>query len=285
LTIVDLNTAVITFLDCLQVSGLNIDRKGMNPEPEISNPHNLSERGLAAGITRYSELSGERNMSINIVDKIDDVVKVKHVLVSVSDKTGLDMLIPRLIEINPEVKIFSTGGTFQKIADILGGRAAGCLTQVSDYTGQPETQGGLVKTLDFKIYLGLLTETYNDSHQADLERTSAVPIDMVVVNLYPFKETISKEGVTVEMARGNIDIGGPCMIRASAKNFLRVAAVVDPQDYEAIIQEMEANAAQISLDLRFRLSQKAFAHTAAYDGAIADFLGAKNASEVRACYE
>ena len=88
-----------------------------------------------------------------------------------------------------------------------------------------------MKTLDFKIYLGLLTETYNDAHQADLKRTGGVPIDMVVVNLYPFKETIAKADVTPEQARGNIDIGGPCMIRASAKNFIRVASVVDPGDY------------------------------------------------------
>ena len=116
------------------------------------------------------------------------------------------------------------------------------LTQVSDYTGQPETQGGLVKTLDFKIYLGLLTETYNAAHQADLQRTGGVAIDLVVVNLYPFRETIAKAGVTVEQARGNIDIGGPCMIRASAKNFIRVASVVDPEDYAAIVSEIKAHA-------------------------------------------
>lgn len=224
-------------------------------------------------------------MAINIVTKVDDAVKVNHVLVSVSDKRGLDVLIPRLVEINPKIRIFSTGGTFQKIEEILGERAATCLTQVAAYTGQPETQGGLVKTLDFKIYLGLLTETYNDFHQADLERTGSVPIDMVVVNLYPFRETISKAGVTVEDARGNIDIGGPCMIRASAKNYLRVAAVVDPGDYDAVIAEMASNQGTLSLDLRFHLAQKAFAHTASYDRAIAEFLGSKKFPEVRKCYK
>ncbi|MEA3436487.1 MAG: hypothetical protein U9R43_08470, partial [Thermodesulfobacteriota bacterium] len=180
-------------------------------------------------------------MSINVVQKIDDLVKVKNVLMSVSDKNGLDGLIPQLIKLNPEIKIFSTGGTFSRIKEILGGDAGLYLTQVSDYTGQPETQGGLVKTLDFKIYLGLLTETYNDSHGQDLKRTNSVPIDMVIVNLYPFKETISKPDVTAEQARGNIDIGGPCMIRASAKNFIRVASVVDPFDYEMIFSHMKAN--------------------------------------------
>ncbi len=223
-------------------------------------------------------------MSINIVKKIDNLVKVKNVLVSVSDKSGLDKLVPQLLKINPEIKILSTGGTYNRIKEILGIDAASCLMQVSDYTGQPETQGGLVKSLDFKIYLGLLTETYNDSHNADLKRTGSVPVDMVVVNLYPFKNTISETGVTVEKARGNIDIGGPSMIRAAAKNFLRVAPIVDPFDYEMIISEMKTNKGLISLELRFRLAQKAFEHTAVYDRTIADFLKVKSFDEVRNCY-
>ena len=224
-------------------------------------------------------------MAINVVEKIDGFIKVKHVLVSVSDKSGLEGFVPSLVEINPDVRIFSTGGTYGKIEQILGERASSCLTPVSEYTGQPETQGGLVKTLDFKIYLGLLTETYNDAHQQDLQRTGAVAIDMVVVNLYPFKETISAEGVTVEEARGNIDIGGPCMIRASAKNFIRVAPVVDPGDYSKIVSEMKANDGKLSLELRYALAQKAFDHTAVYDRHIADFLAGKPFGDVHACYK
>lgn len=223
-------------------------------------------------------------MSINVVDRIDDLIRVKHILVSVSDKQGLDDFIPELLKINPEMKIFSTGGTYNKIKGILGADAASCLKQVSDYTGQPETQGGLVKTLDFKIYLGLLTETYNESHQNDLARTESVSIDMVVVNLYPFKETVSKPGVTVEQARGNIDIGGPCMIRASAKNFIRVASVVDPVDYEMIISKLKTNNGSTSLKLRFDLAQKAFEHTAIYDRTIADFLSSRKFEDVSGCY-
>ena len=223
-------------------------------------------------------------MAMNIVDRIDNLVRVRHVLASVSDKSGLQDFIPRLMSINPNLKIFSTGGTFSRLKEILGESASDHLTQVSDYTGQPETQGGLVKTLDFKIYLGLLTETYNSSHQDDLKRTGGVPIDMVVVNLYPFKETISKEGVTVEQARGNIDIGGPCMIRASAKNFIRVAPVVNPSDYEGIITELESNNGSLSLGLRYQLAQKAFEHTAVYDRTIADFLSTKALSDVEPCY-
>ena len=223
-------------------------------------------------------------MGINTVTKIDHEVKVNHVLLSVSDKQGLEIFVPRLMQINPDIRFFSTGGTYGRLKEILGDKAAACLQQVSDYTGQPETQGGLVKTLDFKIYLGLLTETYNEAHQGDLSRTSSVPIDMVVVNLYPFKQTISQSGVTTEQARGNIDIGGPCMIRASAKNFIRVASVVNPADYDMIIHDMQKNNGSVSLDLRFRLAQKAFAHTADYDRTIADFLITRDLDEVKGCY-
>jgi phosphoribosylaminoimidazolecarboxamide formyltransferase/IMP cyclohydrolase len=223
-------------------------------------------------------------MTINVVDRIDDQVPIRHVLVSVSDKRGLDRFIPELVRLNPNLRIFSTGGTFSHLEKILGADARRTLTQVSDYTGQPETQGGLVKTLDFKIYLGLLTETYNESHRADLQRTQSVPIDLVVVNLYPFRETIARAGVTPEQARGNIDIGGPCMIRASAKNYIRVASVVDPADYPMILNGLKANSGRMTLEQRFRLAQKAFAHTAEYDRAIADYLGRLDAAVVRECY-
>ena len=223
-------------------------------------------------------------MDKNIVNKIDDAVKIKTVLVSVSDKTGLDTFIPGLVQLNTGIRILSTGGTYNRIGEILGQKAQGCLQQVSDYTGQPETQGGLVKTLDFKIYLGLLTETYNPAHQKDLERTGALAIDMVVVNLYPFKETIQREGITCEHARGNIDIGGPTMIRASAKNFIRVASVVDPGDYDHLLQRMTQTGGELLLPDRFALAQKAFAHTADYDRAISGYLAGMSGNEVSASY-
>lgn len=223
-------------------------------------------------------------MGKNVVDKIDDRVKINTMLVSVSDKTGLDTFIPGMVAANPDLKILSTGGTFARIGEILGDKARGCLEQVSDYTGQPETQGGLVKTLDFKIYLGLLTETYNDAHQDDLKRTGALSIDMVVVNLYPFSETIARDGVTVENARGNIDIGGPTMIRASAKNFIRVASVVDPGSYKGILDKVNAQAGALTLTDRYELSKKAFEHTAVYDRTISDYLGAQAFDQVKSCY-
>ena len=223
-------------------------------------------------------------MSLNIVKDIDSRVAVKHVLMSVSDKTGLEAFVPALVKACPGVKIYSTGGTYSKVKEILGDAAAETLVAVSDYTGQPEMQGGLVKTLDFKIYLGLLSETYNDAHQADLKRLLAQPIDMVVVNLYPFRETVAKEGVTPEMARTNIDIGGPCMVRASAKNYLRVASVTDPLDYGNIVNELAAHAGTIGLDTRFKLMKKAFTHTAEYDTAISQFFTTRTWDEVNKTY-
>ncbi|MGB5985553.1 MAG: hypothetical protein WBG37_09635 [Desulfobacterales bacterium] len=223
-------------------------------------------------------------MGINVVARIDEAVELKHVLISVSDKSGLEQLVPGLLAVNPDLRIYSTGGTFARLATILGDAAAERLVQVSDYTGQPETQGGLVKTLDFKIYLGLLTETYNEAHQADLARTQSVALDMVVVNLYPFKATIAQPGVTPEQARGNIDIGGPCMIRAAAKNFIRVAPVTDPADYGPLLETLQANQGKLPLEFRFRLARKAFAHTADYDRAIADYLAKAAFAGVQACY-
>ena len=223
-------------------------------------------------------------MSLNIVTEIDNRVAVRNVLMSVSDKTGLEAFVPALVKACPGVRIYSTGGTYKKVAEILGDAAKDMLVAVSDYTGQPEMQGGLVKTLDFKIYLGLLSETYNDAHQADLQRLAAKPIDMVVVNLYPFRETVARADVTPEMARTNIDIGGPCMVRASAKNYLRVASVTDPGDYANIAQELEAHGGTLGLDTRFRLMKKAFAHTAAYDTAIAGFFAGTPWEQVDGCY-
>jgi len=222
---------------------------------------------------------------LNTVEQIDNCVKVKHVLASVSDKTGLDKLVPALVKINPDITIYSTGGTYKAIKDILGDASAKNLVQVSEYTGQPEMQGGLVKTLDFKIYLGLLSETYNPAHVQDLQRMGAVAIDMVVVNLYPFKETVAKPAVTPEMARGNIDIGGPCMVRASAKNFIRVASVTDPRDYRKIVTEMKRSRGSVSLSLRFKLAKKAFAHTASYDKAIAAYLKKCELETIQKCYQ
>ena len=215
---------------------------------------------------------------MNIVERVADSVKIRNIIISVSDKTGLEDFVTGLVRAAPGVTIFSTGGTYARLRDLFSGAGfdsvpgKGSLVPVSDYTGQPEMQGGLVKTLDFKIYLGLLSEPFNPSHEADLKRTGAVEIDMVVANLYPFQATVADKGCTLERARSNIDIGGPCMLRASAKNYLRVASVCDPGDYPGIIAELETSAGELSLSTRFELARKSFAHTAAYDAAVSTYL-------------
>ncbi len=225
-------------------------------------------------------------MALNQVGEVDDRVAVRHVLMSVSDKTGLEAFVPGLVAACPELKIYSTGGTYTAVQQILGPeRAQRHLVAVSDYTGQPEMQGGLVKTLDFKIYLGLLSETYNEAHRKDLARTGAVSLDMVVVNLYPFKKTVAREGVTPEEARTNIDIGGPCMVRASAKNYLRVASVTDPADYGALLGELSSRGGTLGFATRLCLMKKAFAHTAQYDAAIAAFFAGVAEDKARSSYK
>jgi phosphoribosylaminoimidazolecarboxamide formyltransferase / IMP cyclohydrolase len=221
---------------------------------------------------------------VNRVGKIDDRISIRRVLMSVSDKSGLEALVEGFDGVDGLV-IYSTGGTHARIAEILGDEGRSRLKQVSEYTGQPEMQGGLVKTLDFRIYLGLLSEPYNDAHTADRRRLDADLIDMVVVNLYPFRSVASRTGADAEDARSNIDIGGPCMLRAAAKSYLRVASVCDPSDYPAIVRELAANDATIGLDTRYRLAQKAFGHTAAYDTAIAEYLAERSLEQATAPYE
>ena len=224
-------------------------------------------------------------MAFNHVTKIDNLVPVRNVLVSLFDKAGIEDFAKGLLETCPGIRFFSTGGTYKALAAALGDAAKDHLVQVSDYTGQPEMQGGLVKTLDFKIYLGLLGEHYNEAHQADLARTGAVEIDMVVGNLYPFQKVAAQPGVSPEDCRSNIDIGGPCMIRASAKNYIRVASVTDTADYPALLAELRATGGRLSLDTRFRLMRKAFRHTATYDDSIAAFFAGTAPEKVRATYE
>lgn len=223
-------------------------------------------------------------MAFNIVEKIDDNVKINNVLASVSDKTDLEIIVNTLAELNPDVHFYSTGNTYQKISEILGGSAGSMLTPVSGYTGQPEMQGGLVKTLDFKIYLGLLSETYNDAHRQDIKRVGGIEFDMVIANLYPFKQTVSRSGISFEQARGNIDIGGPCMVRASAKNFIRVVSVCNPSDYQMIADELKNNNCCISLATRLEMAKKAFSHTADYDDAIRNYFNNTDYGRIKDTY-
>lgn len=221
-------------------------------------------------------------MALNIVGKIDGNVKIRNVLISLSDKRNLEKFVKSLLKINNEITFYSTGGTYKAIKELIG---TDNLVAVSDYTGQPEMQGGLVKTLDFKIYMGLLSETYNKDHQRDLERIGSLEFDLVAVNLYPFEETVRKDDVTAESGRTNIDIGGPCMLRASAKNFLRVLSLCDPSDYDSILEELKENNGQISLKTRFEMAEKTFRHTSAYDEQIFRFLEKLTIDDLKKCYK
>lgn len=220
---------------------------------------------------------------MNRVESVEDRVPVTNVLISVSDKRELEHLVPGLLETDAVV-LYSTGGTHDRIQSILDPADHHRLRKVSDYTGQPEMQGGLVKTLDYRIYLGLLSEPFNQAHAADRERVDAKLIDMVVVNLYPFRSIARRTDADFEDARGNIDIGGPSMLRAAAKSFVRVAAVCDPSDYTSIVDELRTNDGSLSLSTRFRLAQKAFGHTAQYDRAIADYLSETSFENVASTY-
>ena len=189
---------------------------------------------------------------------------LRRALVSVSDKSQLDVLAKILIA--REVEVLSTGGTYRALTE-----HGVSVVKVSDFTGAPEILDGRVKTLHPKIHGGILALP-NESHQRELETHDIPPIDLVIVNLYPFRETIAKPGCTFAEAIEKIDIGGPTMVRAAAKNWNRVAVIVDPSDYARLGEVLEANEGKLPESFRRELARKAFAHTASYDAAIADYL-------------
>ena len=192
-------------------------------------------------------------------------IRIRQALISVSDKTGLPGLARELVALR--VSILSTGGT-AKLLSASGVR----VTEVADYTGYPEMLDGRLKTLHPKVHGGLLARRDLPEHMAALREAGAEPIDLVVVNLYPFQQAIARAGCTLEEAIENIDIGGPTMVRAAAKNYTGVAVVTDPADYTAIVAELKASGGALSAATLFALARKAFAHTAAYDAAIANYL-------------
>ncbi|WP_437300147.1 bifunctional phosphoribosylaminoimidazolecarboxamide formyltransferase/IMP cyclohydrolase [Sorangium sp. So ce426] len=187
---------------------------------------------------------------------------IRRALISVSDKTGLLPLARRLAE--KGVEILSTGGTQRALAD-----AGVPVVGVEAYTGSPEVMDGRVKTLHPRVHGGILMRGAIDDE--DLARLGGAPIDLVVCNLYPFEATVRKPGVTHPEIIENIDIGGPSMVRSAAKNHARVAVVVDPADYDAVLAEIDRQG-EVSSATRRRLATKAFAHTAAYDGMVSGYL-------------
>ena len=191
--------------------------------------------------------------------------KVQRAILSVTDKTGLEAFARKLHQLG--VELISTGGTAKLLRD-----SGIPVKDISELTGFPEMLDGRVKTLHPKVHGGILHIRDNQQHKEAVAQHGIVPIDMVVVNLYAFEKTASKPGVSLHELIENIDIGGPSMVRSAAKNFQDVAIVTSPGDYEAIAQEMQSNAGALSLATKWRLAQKAFATTAAYDSAIASTL-------------
>jgi phosphoribosylaminoimidazolecarboxamide formyltransferase/IMP cyclohydrolase len=194
------------------------------------------------------------------------MAKIARALVSVSDKTGVIDLVKGLRGFG--VEILSTGGTAKLLAE-----AGVAVVAVSEYTGSPEILDGRVKTLHPKIHGGLLGRRDDLRHREQMAANQIAAIDMVVVNLYPFEATVARPDCRLEDAIENIDIGGPSMVRSAAKNHQDVTVLVDPGDYAAVLEEMRASGGSVSAATNARLARKAFAATAHYDGAIADYLG------------
>ena len=198
----------------------------------------------------------------------DGAVTVRRALISVSDKTGVGDFAKGLAGLG--VEILSTGGTAAAL------REAGLeVTDVSEFTGQEEILGGRVKTLHPRLHAALLARRDDAEHMATLEREGIAPIDLVCVNLYPFEETVAGNDVEAEVAVENIDIGGPTMIRAAAKNHSGVAVVVKPESYDAVLAELEESGGDVSASTRHWLANEAFAQTARYDAAISRWFSAE----------
>lgn len=188
----------------------------------------------------------------------------RRAIISVSDKTGIIDLAKRLSDLG--IEIISTGGTAKVLVE-----AGIPVTGVSSITGFPECLDGRVKTLHPAVHAGILAVRNNAKHMNQINELGIQPIDFVVINLYPFKQTILKENVDLQEAIENIDIGGPTMLRAAAKNYQDVVVLVDPADYHQVLTELETNK-QVSISTKFRLAAKVFEHTAHYDALIAEYL-------------
>jgi phosphoribosylaminoimidazolecarboxamide formyltransferase/IMP cyclohydrolase len=205
---------------------------------------------------------------------------IKQALISVSDKTGVVDFARALAGMG--VNILSTGGTAKLLAE--NGIS---VTEVADYTGFPEMLDGRVKTLHPKVHGGILARRDCPEHVAALAKHEIPTIDVVVVNLYPFQQTVARDQCTLEDAIENIDIGGPAMLRSSAKNHKDVVVICDPADYGQVLGELNANNGEVSYETKFALAKKVFAHTAQYDGAITNYftsLGEDKQHTTRSAY-
>lgn len=196
------------------------------------------------------------------------MTKISRALISLSDKTGIVEFAKELAGMG--VELISTGGTAKTLRD-----AGLKVKDVSEHTGFPEMLDGRVKTLHPRIHGGLLGLRGNSEHVATMKQHGIEPIDMVVVNLYPFKETIAKADSTFEDAIENIDIGGPAMLRSAAKNFQSVTVITDPADYSLVLSEMKKSGGEVSYETNMNLAFKVYSATSQYDGMIAAYLESK----------
>ncbi len=194
--------------------------------------------------------------------------KISRALISLTDKSGIQEFARELSGFG--VEILSTGGTAKILAD--GGVK---IREVSDFTGFPEMMDGRVKTLHPKIHGGILAIRSNPEHIKAMESNGIKPIDMVVVNLYAFEKTVEKPGCTLQEAIENIDIGGPTLLRAAAKNYPFVTVITDPNDYDLILREMKQSGGSVSEATNFNLAKKVYRLTHEYDGAITRYLNTK----------
>lgn len=223
-----------------------------------------SRRSSPVFLLPVDEGRGAPNL-VPVAAKGGKMAKIQRAIISVSDKAGIIEFAGALSGMG--VELLSTGGTARAL------REAGIpVKDVSEHTGFPEMLDGRVKTLHPKIHGGLLARRDDPKHVEQIGGHGIVPIDMVVVNLYPFEATVARQGVSLEEAVENIDIGGPSMLRSAAKNFRSVAVLVDPGDYLGVIDEMKAAHGSLSDDTRLYLAQKAFERTSRYDAAISAFL-------------
>jgi len=190
---------------------------------------------------------------------------IQRALISVTDKTGVADFARELSGLG--VEILSTGGTARAIAE-----AGVPVVEVADFTGFPEMLDGRVKTLHPKVHAGILFRRDLPDHARQMETHQLQSIDLVCVNLYAFEATVARPGVTLEDAIENIDIGGPTLLRAAAKNYTGVTVIIDPADYGRVLAEMRAHDNATSLETRFALARKVFQATSAYDAAITDYL-------------
>lgn len=194
-----------------------------------------------------------------------NMTKIKRVLISVSDKTGVADFAKSLSSFG--VEFLSTGGTAKMLRD-----EGMKVTDVSEYTGFPEMMDGRVKTLHPKVHGAFLALRDKKEHVDSMKEHGIIPIDMVIINLYPFKKTIEKPGVSLEEAIENIDIGGPAMLRSSAKNYRSVTVITDPSDYSAVLSEMSSNSGSVSVETNKRLAVKVYKLTSEYDAMITNYL-------------